>query len=104
MLLNHILLKIRFQIATLFWNDKAWPFDFTHDRFDSDDNNEYVKQIYKNLVEPDCKKYRCTREFKDSKNKKRNKERYKNSKNDKKDSPYQYNGKKKKFKLDFFLT
>lgn len=57
--------KIRFQIATLFWNDKAWPFDFTHDRFDSDDNNEYVKQIYKNLVEPDCKKYRCTREFKD---------------------------------------
>ena len=87
-------MKIIYLIASLFWNDKTWPFDFTHTRINLDDNNECVKLIYKNLVEFDCKKYRCTRKFKDSKNKKRNKERYKNNKIDKKNSPYQYNGKK----------
>lgn len=66
-----ISMKIIYLIASLFWNDKTWPFDFTHNRINLDDNNECVKLIYKNLVEFDCKKYRCTRKFKDSKNKKK---------------------------------
>lgn len=76
--------KIRYQIATISWNDRTWAFDFVINNLDSDDIINYVKLIYKNLVVQDCKNnYRCTRSFKDFKNTKRNNERYK-SKNDKK--------------------
>lgn len=77
--------KIRYLIAALSWNDRTWAFDFVNEHIDSDNIMSYVKNIYKNLVIGDCKNYRCTREFKDQKNKKDN-------------SPYQYKGKKKKVK------
>ena len=67
--------KIRYLIAALSWNDRTWAFDFVNEQIDSDNIMNYVINIYKNLVIGDCKNYRCTWEFKDLKNKKRNKER-----------------------------
>ena len=87
--------KLRYQIAALTWNDRTWPFDFVQNNLCADNMNEYVKIIYKNLVEPNCKKYRCTKELKNFKNKKRNEQRYKQKQNK---DPYAYKGKKKGLK------
>lgn len=84
--------KLRYQIAALTWNDRTWAFEFAKNNFETVDMDEYAKIIYKNLVMPNCKKHRCTKEFKKLKNKKRNEKRYKQKE---KDGPYSYKNKKK---------